>query len=86
MKKPKPWRELSAPPRRDPAAVARMEIYGQAMEDALALGALRERRGQTQQGVADQLAVSQSRVSKIEHQPNIYLSTLQEYVEALGAT
>jgi len=38
----------------------------------------------TQVKLAEALGVNQGEVSKIEHRTDIYLSTLAEYVEALG--
>lgn len=64
--------------------VAEIEAGKRAIRDVLALAKLREHRGQTQQDVANESAVSQGRISRIEHQQDIYLSTLQSYIEALG--
>jgi transcriptional regulator with XRE-family HTH domain len=61
-----------------------MDEQKRAMRVALALGKLREQRGATQREVADALDVSQSNVSRIEHEDDVYLSTLRGYVEALG--
>lgn len=55
-----------------------------AMRDAQRLGELRAQRGLTQQGIADALDVSQANISRIEHEDDLYLSTLRAYVEALG--
>jgi transcriptional regulator with XRE-family HTH domain len=79
----KPWREL----RRggdDAARVERIEAIKDAMRDAMALAELRERRGVTQVELARRLGTAQSGVSRIEHRDDVYLSTLREYVEALG--
>ena len=38
----------------------------------------------TQAKLAQSLGVNQGEVSKIEHRTDLYLSTLSEYVEALG--
>ena len=54
------------------------------MEDALALAEIREKRELTQTDIAQVLKMSQANVSRIERQENLYLSTLAEYVEALG--
>src|SRR3712207_6736826 len=83
MTRTKPWREIRRQPA-DPASAARMDEYRRAMEDALALGRLRESRGVTQVTLAGALGVTQANVSRIEHQDDLYLSTLREYVEALG--
>lgn len=59
----------------DPVREARREQYKRAMADALAIGASRERRP---------AEAAQSTVPRIEHDEDLYLSTLREYVEALG--
>ena len=68
----------------DPARRRRVEDYKRAMRDALALSELRESRRVTQQQVATTLRVSQSNVSRIEREEDVYLSTLRNYVEALA--
>jgi transcriptional regulator with XRE-family HTH domain len=55
-----------------------------AKEVALCLGKMRGERGATQRQLAERLAVSQANISRIEHEEDIFLSTLREYVEALG--
>jgi predicted transcriptional regulator len=55
-----------------------------AIETAMALGRLREDCKATQKDVAEAMNVSQPNISRIEHEEDIYLSTLREYVEALG--
>ena len=54
------------------------------MEDALALAELRSRCGLTQTAVAETLGVTQANISRIEHEEDLYLSTLRSYVAALG--
>jgi len=73
-------KELVADPRRA-REIAAMQA---AMEDALALAEIRERRGLRQTDVAEVLGASQARVSQLENQRDLYLSTLKFYVEALG--
>jgi len=51
---------------------------------AMPLDELRKARQMTQTKLAKTLGVNQSEVSKIEHRTDLYLSTLSEYVEALG--
>jgi len=51
---------------------------------AMPLEELRRARQMTQERLAETLGVNQSEVSKIEHRADLYLSTLSEYVEALG--
>ncbi len=48
------------------------------------LDELRRARQMTQVKIAETLGVNQGEVSKIEHRTDLYLSTLSEYVEALG--
>jgi DNA-binding XRE family transcriptional regulator len=80
----KKFEQLRAPIRANPERRARVEQYKRAIEDALALAELRESRHVTQQEVAEALGVSQANVSRIEHQDDVYLSTLSNYVAALG--
>lgn len=49
------------------------------------LKALREMAGLTQNQMAVRLNVRQAAISKIEHRGNVQISSLQRYVEALGA-
>ncbi len=67
-----------------PELEARMAQLRHAMDDALALGRVRESRQLTQRDVAERLSVSQANVSRIEHEDDVYLSTLRDYVRALG--
>lgn len=55
-----------------------------AMRDALALGHLREARDMKQTEVASRMGTDQGSVSRLERREDLYLSTLREYVEALG--
>lgn len=80
----RPLKELKAPIDADPLRRARIDEAKRAMRDALALAELRASREVTQIGLADALGVSQPNVSRIEHQDDVYLSTLRSYVEALG--
>ncbi len=53
---------------------------------AMPLDELRRARLMTQTKLAEALGVNQGEVSKIEHRTDLYLSTLSQYVEALGGT
>jgi DNA-binding XRE family transcriptional regulator len=52
--------------------------------EELTLAAIREARRRSQEAVAKKLGVQQPTVSKIEHQTDMYLSTLRSYIAALG--
>lgn len=84
MTKTKPFSELAAIAAADPERAARIDAYKRAIGDALALADLRDERGVTQNEVAARLDVSQANVSRIEHEEDVYLSTLRRYVTALG--
>jgi transcriptional regulator with XRE-family HTH domain len=55
-----------------------------ALRDALALRELRAGRGVTQVELASRLGKSQGNVSELERREDVYLSSLREYIEALG--
>ncbi len=80
----RPFSELSDPILKDPVRRARIETMQRAIEDAIALTEARENQGLTQQQLAEKLGVSQANISRIEHEEDLYLSTLRAYVEALG--
>ncbi len=54
------------------------------MDDAVALAELRESVGTTQVELAGRMGVNQGNVSRVERRDDLYLSTLREYVRALG--
>lgn len=70
----------------DPGAEARIRATRRLLEFAVRLAQLRERRGVTQTDLAEWLDVSQANVSRIEREDDVYLSTLDRYVRALGGT
>jgi DNA-binding XRE family transcriptional regulator len=82
----KPYKELRNKIRSDPARAERVAAYRQAMQDALALAEVRATRELTQTDIARVLGTSQANVSRIEHQHDLYLSTLADYISALGGT
>lgn len=84
MPKTKPFADLAAKVKADPVRRARIAIEKQAIEDALALAELRSRQNVTQQKMAQTLGVTQANISRIEHEEDLYLSTLRGYVAALG--
>jgi transcriptional regulator with XRE-family HTH domain len=50
----------------------------------MALQELRQAMHLTQQEIADLLQMNQAAVSKLEHQSDMYVSTLRRFVAALG--
>lgn len=65
----------------------RREKVNKRVQDTLAtmhLEGLRKAREMTQIKMAELLGVAQSEISKIEHRTDLYISTLAEYVQALG--
>jgi transcriptional regulator with XRE-family HTH domain len=76
--------ELRAPIEADPVRRVRVAQHVRAMHDVLALTELRRARGATQAAVAQTLDVSQANVSRLEHEEDVYLSTLRSFVGALG--
>jgi DNA-binding XRE family transcriptional regulator len=79
-----PVRDLFAPVNANPARRERVQSIKRAVVDSLALAELRQSQGKTQREVAETLGVSQANVSRIEHEEDVYLSTLRSYAEALG--
>lgn len=84
MTRTRPFAELAAEAKADPVRRARIETYKRAMRDAIALAELRKQRGATQTDLAEVLEVTQANISRIEHEEDLYLSTLRDYVAALG--
>ncbi|MDQ2827612.1 MAG: helix-turn-helix domain-containing protein [Chloroflexota bacterium] len=70
--------------RSTPKGRAAVERETRIVRDMLALAKLREARGVTQMELARAWDVSQTNVSRVEHEEDIYLSTLRRYVAALG--
>ena len=78
------WSEITRRIDANPERRARVDEHKRAMRDAIALHEVRGARRMTQEEVAAALAVTQANVSRIERQDDLYLSTLGEYVAALG--
>ena len=58
--------------------------YQELRKEVESLAALRKAAGKAQVDIATSLNISQPSVSKIEKQADMYLSTLRNYVEAVG--
>jgi DNA-binding XRE family transcriptional regulator len=78
------FKKLSEPILADPCEREKIEQITRASLDAVELTRLREARGMTQRQIAETLDVSQANISRIEHEEDLYLSTLSGYVAALG--
>ncbi|MBC5765747.1 helix-turn-helix domain-containing protein [Ramlibacter albus] len=59
-------------------------IADEMIREADSLAAMRKATGRTQTELAQVLGVTQHAVSQIERRTDLYVSTLQRYVEALG--
>ncbi len=80
------YSELSRRINADPARRARVEAHKAELLKTVTLGELRRARELTQVALAKALETTQSGVSRIEHQTDLYLSTLRSYIEAMGGT
>lgn len=67
-----------------PEAQAQAEARTNEMLVELALQDLRKSLDLTQEQVAEAMQMNQAAVSKMEHQSDIYVSTLRKFVLALG--
>ena len=76
------FRDLEA--KMSPASRARSAALTRKQRDDMALDELRAAREMTQVTLAKVLEVSQSEVSKIENRADMYVSTLANYVSAMG--
>jgi transcriptional regulator with XRE-family HTH domain len=48
------------------------------------LDEIRKARGMTQVTLASEMGVTQAQITKIEHQADLYVSTLRRFIEAMG--
>jgi transcriptional regulator with XRE-family HTH domain len=76
------WREI----RRKVGLESLGKGFRTASTASMWLAELRGRAGVTQVDLAARLGVSQSRISRIEDEPDIRVSTIASYVAALGGT
>jgi DNA-binding XRE family transcriptional regulator len=80
----KPFSDLSDEVRKRPGAAEEIDSRKRAIIAAVRLAELREQMGKTQSQLAEVLGMTQANVSRIERSDNLYLSTLADYVDALG--
>lgn len=76
------FKELQA--KMSPESRTRSEAKAKQIIDELALDELREARNLTQEQLARVLRVRQSSISKMEKRADMYISTLQAFIKAMG--
>ena len=69
-----------------PEVRARSKAEAEKMIREMALDELREARRLTQEQLAQTLKVNQSAISKLERRADMYVSTLQRMIEAMGGS
>lgn len=67
-----------------PAQRAAVEDGAQRKIAALGLQQAREAAGLTQEQVAKRMGVTQATLSRLEHRPDVKLSNIRRYIEAIG--
>lgn len=70
--------------RMSPSSQARAAAHAEAMLIEMQLQELRKARHVTQVELAGAMQIEQAAVSKIERREDMYVSTLREYIAALG--
>ena len=70
--------------RMSPEAQSRAAARAEAMLVEMQLQELRKARNLTQVDLAKAMSVEQAAISKLERRDDMYVSTLREYVKALG--
>jgi DNA-binding XRE family transcriptional regulator len=80
----KPFSDLSNEVCKRPGTAKEIDARKRAIVAAVRLAELREQMGKTQTQLAKVLGMTQANVSRIERSDNLYLSTLADYVGALG--
>ncbi len=74
--------ELEA--RMTPQSRERSEAVFRELVAEMPLHELRQAKALSQAAVAGRLKISQAAVSKLEHRADVYVSTLRDYIEAMG--
>lgn len=80
----KPFKNLSDKLRSTPEGRAAAQRQEAILRDILTLHKQREAHGVSQGDLTKAWDVSQTNVSRPEHEQDVYLSTLRTYIEALG--
>lgn len=68
----------------DPSAKRAYQRKKKELLEAVRLGELRQAREVTQNRLAESMNTTQSSISRMEKQTDLYISTLRSYVEAMG--
>lgn len=76
------FRELEA--KMSPASISRSDAAYRRLKQEMALEELRGALRLTQQQLAETLKVNQSAISKLERRTDMYVSTLERFIEAMG--
>src|ERR1700679_2676137 len=79
---PTNWNDLKH--KSSPQVRARLKREAHAELERIGFHKLRQARQQTQVAIAQKLNIAQGAVSRMERQSDFLLSTLREYVDALG--
>lgn len=74
------WADL----RRQMSPEAQRDVQERVERTARHLDEIRRARGMTQVTLASAMGVSQAQITKVEHQADLYVSTLRRFVEAMG--
>ena len=80
-----PWRELHKKVAARPGAAERLATSRAETLEEIRLYELRQAEALSQMTVAGRLDVTQAAISKFEHADDVRVSTLRQYLEALGA-
>lgn len=78
----KKFSELRA--KMSPAARAESAEIAAALRKELPLHQLRQALKLSQERVAEELGVTQAAVSRLEHRPDLFVSSLRRFIEAMG--
>lgn len=78
----KPFKNLKQ--KMSPEALARAEKRAQKMLAEMPLNELRAARLLTQESIAKSLGINQAAVSKMERRADMYISTLRDFIAAMG--
>ena len=76
------WNDLKH--KSSPEVRAALKLEAHAELERVGFGKLRQARQKTQAAIAERLHIAQGAVSRMERQSDFLLSTLREYVGALG--